>query len=218
PSSAPQTFAFGNEVTMRNRRGKQGCCHKLLPPCLLDTGHGTQDTGHGTRDMGHGTRKTENGTRNTEHGTRNTEHGTRNTEHGTRNTEPPDPGYDGDTSVCFLTCYEEAERRRKGKMVVSDFLSGTGISKIEAENMRERGLSFLKKQLKSKPTEDNGWSDLLGSSEALFRNGIEMDNSETSIRIHPFYIEKGGNHIEAKGFKFLASTTCRNSMRVLRAM
>ncbi|GJT26324.1 hypothetical protein Tco_0906599, partial [Tanacetum coccineum] len=98
PSSAPQTFASGNEVVMRNRHGKQGCCHKLLPPCLLklcrtrDTGHKTQDTGHGTWDTGHGKRKTENGKRNTEHGTRNTEHGTRNTEHGTRNTESGTPG------------------------------------------------------------------------------------------------------------------------------
>ncbi|GJT27753.1 retrovirus-related pol polyprotein from transposon TNT 1-94 [Tanacetum coccineum] len=49
---------------------------------------------------------------------------------------------------------------------------------------------LFKMVVESKPTEDNGWSDLLGSSEALSRNGIEMDNSETSIRIHPFYIEK----------------------------
>ncbi|GJU50477.1 hypothetical protein Tco_1220032 [Tanacetum coccineum] len=131
------------------------------------------------------------------------------TENGNPRKRNPDLKDDSDDDA-------EAEGRRKGKMVVSDFLSG--ISKIEAENMRERGLSFLNKQLKSKPTEDNGWSDLFGSSEAMFRNGIEMDNSETSFGIHPFYIEKGGNHIEAKGFKFLASTTCRNSMRVLRAM
>ncbi|GKA26206.1 hypothetical protein Tco_0712315 [Tanacetum coccineum] len=31
----PQTFASGNEVAMRSRRRKRGCCQKLLPPYLL---------------------------------------------------------------------------------------------------------------------------------------------------------------------------------------
>ncbi|PWA97505.1 hypothetical protein CTI12_AA028730 [Artemisia annua] len=102
---------------------------------------------------------------------------------------------------------------------------GTGISKFEAENLKERCLSFLKEQLKESSfnptnisTESNGWSDPLASTEAPSGNGMEIDNSELTFGIHPFYIEKGDNHVEAKGFEFLAPTTRRNSMRVLRAM
>ncbi|KAJ9568543.1 hypothetical protein OSB04_004509 [Centaurea solstitialis] len=111
-------------------------------------------------------------------------------------------------------------------LVLLDGLSlGTGISKIEAEELRERCLSFLMEQLKeSKPqmnkenlltTENCGWTDLLRSAAALSSSGMEMDNY---FGIHPFYIEKGNNHLEAKGFEFLAPTTRRNSSRVLRAM
>ncbi|KAI3727341.1 hypothetical protein L1987_67154 [Smallanthus sonchifolius] len=111
-------------------------------------------------------------------------------------------------------------------LVLLDGLSlGTGISKIEAEDLRERCLSFLMEQLKeSKPrsnqanflmTEYCGWSDLLKSAEVQSSSGMEIDSS---FGIHPFYIEKGQNHLQAEGFEFLAPTTRRNSLRVLRAM
>ncbi|XP_023760194.1 midasin [Lactuca sativa] len=111
-------------------------------------------------------------------------------------------------------------------LILLDGLSlGTGISKKEAEDLRERCLSFLMEQLKESKlrlnkvsvlTDENyGWSDLLKSGEALSSNGMEID---THFGIHPFYIEKGDNHLETKGFDFLAPTTRRNSLRVLRAM
>ncbi|KAI3766421.1 hypothetical protein L2E82_16478 [Cichorium intybus] len=111
-------------------------------------------------------------------------------------------------------------------LVLLDGLSlGTGISKKEAEELRERCLSFLMEQLKESKlrlnqvslltTENFGWSDLLESGEATSSSGMEID---TYFGIHPFYIEKGGNHVETKGFDFLAPTTRRNSLRVLRAM
>ncbi|GKE47210.1 leucine-rich repeat protein, partial [Tanacetum coccineum] len=64
------------------------------------------------------------------------------------------------------------------------------------------------------------------STEIPYSNAMEIDKSDLTFGIHPFYIEKsqikwynkGFNHVEAKGFKFLAPTTRRNSMRVLRAM
>ncbi|KAL4583665.1 hypothetical protein LXL04_008247 [Taraxacum kok-saghyz] len=111
-------------------------------------------------------------------------------------------------------------------LVLLDGLSlGTGISKKEAEDLREWCLTFLMEQLKESKlrlnqtdiltAESYGWYDLLKSAEILSSNDMEID---TQFGIHPFYIEKGGNHLETKGFDFVAPTTRRNSLRVLRAM
>ncbi|XP_076884991.1 midasin-like [Bidens hawaiensis] len=111
-------------------------------------------------------------------------------------------------------------------LVLLDGLSlGTGISKIEAVDLKERCLSFLMEQLKESKlgsdqanllmAEYNDWSDLLKSAEALPSNGMEIDSS---FGIHPFYIEKGENRLRTEGFEFMAPTTRRNSLRVLRAM
>ncbi|KAJ0755641.1 putative von Willebrand factor, type A, AAA+ ATPase domain, midasin, midasin, AAA lid domain 7 [Helianthus annuus] len=103
-------------------------------------------------------------------------------------------------------------------LVLLDGLSlGTGISKIEADDLRERCLSFLMEQLKANlsMTEYNDWSNLLKSAEVPPNSGMEIDSS---FGIHPFYIEKGNNRLQAEGFEFLAPTTRRNSLRVLRAM
>ena len=40
-------------------------------------------------------------------------------------------------------------------------------------------------------SESNGWSDPLASAEAPSGNGMEIDNSDLTFGIHPFYIEKG---------------------------
>ena len=37
----------------------------------------------------------------------------------------------------------------------------------------------------------NGWSDPLASTEAPSGNGMDIDNSDLTFGIHPFYIEKG---------------------------
>nr|GEU87507.1 midasin isoform X1 [Tanacetum cinerariifolium] len=132
-------------------------------------------------------------------------------------------------NVTEKSLHAEAALLHGAFLVLLDGLSlGTGISKFEAENLKERCLSFLKERLKeSKPSfnstnisniESNGWSDPLASTEVPSGNGMEIDNSDLTFGIHPFYIEKGENHVEAKGFEFLAPTTRRNSMRVLRAM
>ncbi|XP_071712181.1 midasin isoform X2 [Rutidosis leptorrhynchoides] len=107
-------------------------------------------------------------------------------------------------------------------LVLLDGLSlGTGISKVEAGNLREECLEFLFKKIKStlisNQTEIKGWSDLLTSSEAMSSNDMDVD-SLFKIDPFPFYIEKGEKRIEAKGFEFLAPTTRENSLRVLRAM
>ncbi|KAL4567965.1 hypothetical protein LXL04_023562 [Taraxacum kok-saghyz] len=63
--------------------------------------------------------------------------------------------------------------------------------------------------------ENYDWYDILKSAEILSSNDMEID---TQFGIHPFYIEKGGNHLETKRFDFVAPTTRRNSLPVLRAM
>ncbi|PWA32606.1 AAA+ ATPase domain-containing protein [Artemisia annua] len=93
-----------------------------------------------------------------------------------------------------------------------------GISNFEAQNLKERCLSFLKEQLKETKPSFPKLKVMVGLILLLLRNGMEIDNSDLTFGIHPFYIEKGDNHVEAKGFEFLAPTTRRNSMRVLRAM
>nr|XP_043616411.1 midasin-like [Erigeron canadensis] len=111
-------------------------------------------------------------------------------------------------------------------LVLLDGLSlGSGISRIEANVLRENCQSFLMSQLEKSrlslnqakllATENYGWSDLPRSDEAMSSNGMEVDSS---FGIHPFYIEKGNRRLEAEGFDFLAPTTRRNSLRVLRAM
>ncbi|CAA0814598.1 Unknown protein, partial [Striga hermonthica] len=111
-------------------------------------------------------------------------------------------------------------------LVLLDGLSlGTNISKTEAAEMRLRCLSFLLEKLKEhKPSFDSsnleelasyGWSDP-GSLAVLDpADNMECDNL---FGIRPFYIEKGSDFIGGDGFEFRAPTTCRNTLRVLRAM
>ncbi|KMT04854.1 hypothetical protein BVRB_7g170240 isoform A [Beta vulgaris subsp. vulgaris] len=111
-------------------------------------------------------------------------------------------------------------------LVLLDGLSlGTGISKNEAAGVRKRCLAFLVKQLK----EDNsamddsellrmdnyGWADI---SRAVDDSETEEMQCDNHFGIHPFYIKKGAVHLEDSGFEFLAPTTRRNVLRVLRAM
>ncbi|KAA8540262.1 hypothetical protein F0562_024175 [Nyssa sinensis] len=111
-------------------------------------------------------------------------------------------------------------------LVLLDGLSlGTGISKVDAGQLRERCLSFLLEQLKV------ATSSLIDSNLSMMENygwgnlTILADNSCSDNRqcdslfgIHPFYIEKGDDRFEIDGFEFLAPTTRRNALRVLRAM
>ncbi|KAH6793247.1 hypothetical protein C2S52_003724 [Perilla frutescens var. hirtella] len=104
-------------------------------------------------------------------------------------------------------------------------LRGTNISKVEAAELRVKCLSFLLEKLKENKTsldpssldglESYGWADPKSSAVLSAADNMECDNF---FGIHPFYIEKGTDCIAAEGFQFLAPTTQRNTMRVLRAM
>ncbi|KAJ8774196.1 hypothetical protein K2173_009627 [Erythroxylum novogranatense] len=105
-------------------------------------------------------------------------------------------------------------------LVVLDGLSlGTGISTRDALLLRKESFSFLLKKLKLDHTqfrmEDYGWEDHGSSTD----NSVNTDMLHDKLfGIHPFYIEKGLKECEARGFEFLAPTTRRNALRVLRAM
>ncbi|KAK9734478.1 hypothetical protein RND81_04G142700 [Saponaria officinalis] len=110
-------------------------------------------------------------------------------------------------------------------LVLLDGLSlGTGISKNEAAELREKCLAYLVKQLKDQDStvdepmlslmENYGWAEV-STTPCSVDDEMQCDNL---FGISPFYIEKGCAPIEEKGFEFLAPTTSRNVMRVLRAM
>ncbi|CAK7356901.1 unnamed protein product [Dovyalis caffra] len=111
-------------------------------------------------------------------------------------------------------------------LVLLDGLSlGTGISKNDAELLRETCLSFLLKELKVRLEDTNlhklsvmenyGWGDVGEPVDISCGDDMQCDSS---FGIDPFYIEKGLEKCEAGGFEFLAPTTRRNALRVLRAM
>ncbi|KAL0415065.1 UNVERIFIED_CONTAM: Midasin, partial [Sesamum latifolium] len=111
-------------------------------------------------------------------------------------------------------------------LVLLDGLSlGTNIAKGEAAELRKKCLSFLLEKLKEcKPNfdplsldglESYGWADPGGLSVVSHADNMDCDSL---FGIHPFYIEKGTECVGAEGFEFLAPTTRRNTLRVLRAM
>nr|XP_017246046.1 PREDICTED: midasin isoform X2 [Daucus carota subsp. sativus] len=111
-------------------------------------------------------------------------------------------------------------------LVLLDGLTlGTSMTKSDATKMRENCLHFFLGQLKDcKPTlnytnhgmmENYGWADFKDSVDT---SSIDMRQSQTRFGIHPFYIENGNDIPAGDGFEFLAPTTRRNALRVLRAM
>ncbi|KAL1551716.1 midasin-like isoform X1 [Salvia divinorum] len=111
-------------------------------------------------------------------------------------------------------------------LILLDGLSlGSNISKAEAAELRVRCLAFLLEKLKENATsfdllgldglESYGWADPKSSTILTPADNMECDNL---FGIHPFYIEKGIDSVTAEGFQFLAPTTQKNTMRVLRAM
>ncbi|XVE88663.1 hypothetical protein DITRI_Ditri19aG0087500 [Diplodiscus trichospermus] len=110
-------------------------------------------------------------------------------------------------------------------LVLLDGLSlGSGLSKKDSGELQERCLSFLLEQLQVDNTtslysklskmENYGWGDLETPTE-IKTDSMLCDNI---LGIDPFYIEKGSEKSEAGGFEFLAPTTRKNALRVLRAM
>ncbi|XP_052182550.1 midasin isoform X2 [Diospyros lotus] len=108
-------------------------------------------------------------------------------------------------------------------LVLLDGLSlGTGISMSEAKELRERCMFFLLEQMTSSvvnsnlaPIKNYGWGGLDTFGDASYNNNMHGDGL---FGIHPFYIPKGDDPCEVEQFEFLAPTTRRNVLRVLRAM
>ncbi|XP_010528473.1 PREDICTED: midasin [Tarenaya hassleriana] len=109
-------------------------------------------------------------------------------------------------------------------LVLLDGLSlGTGFSKRDGEELREKCFLFLSEQLKvfacdTLPSElskleQYGWGD----GETGYQGNKSVLRGEM-FGIDPFYIRIGDENTETEGFEFLAPTTRRNALRVLRAM
>ncbi|OVA06149.1 von Willebrand factor [Macleaya cordata] len=111
-------------------------------------------------------------------------------------------------------------------LVLLDGLSlGTSISRHYAEELREKSLSFLVDSLKLRDTssgdsqipkmENFGWGELGKTLNIMTSNNVQSNHR---FGINSFYITKGEKDCKPEGFEFLAPTTCRNALRVLRAM
>lgn len=110
-------------------------------------------------------------------------------------------------------------------MLLDGLSLGTGISKEDAGELRERCLSFLLEQLKiavsgslnsnALELENYGWADLGISGVDTCGDQMQCDNL---FGIHPFYIAKGNDACKDEKFDLLAPTTRRNALRVLRAL
>ncbi|EOA33965.1 hypothetical protein CARUB_v10021460mg [Capsella rubella] len=109
-------------------------------------------------------------------------------------------------------------------LVLLDGLSlGTGFSGRDGQDLREECFAFLLQQLKlfasdTLPLELSrmelyGWGDTKTICEESA--SVRHDNM---FGIDPFFISKGDENPEIGGFEFLAPTTHRNVLRVLRAM
>ncbi|XP_043707635.1 midasin [Telopea speciosissima] len=111
-------------------------------------------------------------------------------------------------------------------LVLLDGLSlGSSISREYAGGLREICLSKLLEELKMVNTgsvdshltdkENYGWGDHGITVDALCANNV---HSNYVFGIDPFYITKGNEEAKPVGFEFLAPTTRRNTLRLLRAM
>lgn len=104
-------------------------------------------------------------------------------------------------------------------VVLDGLILGTGLSKKDGEELRDRSLSFLFENLKMYNSgtfgpelsnfEKYGWGNYQAAGEV---------RNDDAFGIHPFFVEKGSEKSEVGGFEFLAPTTRRNSLRLLRAM
>ncbi|KFK27090.1 hypothetical protein AALP_AA8G332700 [Arabis alpina] len=109
-------------------------------------------------------------------------------------------------------------------LVLLDGLSlGTGFSGRDGKDVREKCFAFLLQQVKVLTSdthplelsrmEQYGWGD----AKAIWQESKSVLHGDM-FGIYPFYISKGDENPEIGGFEFLAPTTCRNVLRVLRAM
>ncbi|KAF7800661.1 midasin [Senna tora] len=111
-------------------------------------------------------------------------------------------------------------------LVLLDGLSlGTGIAKTDADEIRERCLSFLLHKLRVDESNvlysklsrmgNYSWGEVGTSVDVPDSDYMQRDDI---FGIDPFYVKKGCGSCEIGGFEFRAPTTRRNALRVLRAM
>ncbi|KAG7014001.1 Midasin [Cucurbita argyrosperma subsp. argyrosperma] len=111
-------------------------------------------------------------------------------------------------------------------LVLLDGLSlGTGMLKRDAEELRKRCFSFLLEKLKLgnaklecsllAKLQSYGWGELSTASDLSNTDYMQDSNH---FGIDPFYIEKGCLPCQTGKYEFLAPTTYKNALRVLRAM
>ncbi|XP_038899709.1 midasin isoform X2 [Benincasa hispida] len=111
-------------------------------------------------------------------------------------------------------------------LILLDGLSlGTGMSKRDAEELRKRCFTFLLEKLKLDNTmlecskfarlQSYGWGELRTATD--LSNTDYMQDSNL-FGIDPFFIEKGCLPCDTGKYEFLAPTTYKNALRVLRAM
>ncbi|OMP00558.1 hypothetical protein COLO4_12568 [Corchorus olitorius] len=103
-------------------------------------------------------------------------------------------------------------------------LDGLSLGSLDCGELRERCLSFLLELLQVNNTnllypklsklENYGWGD----PETPVEHNANSMPCDNIFGIDPFYIETGSEKSEAGGFEFLAPTTRKNALRVLRAM
>ncbi|KAG4379536.1 hypothetical protein GLYMA_16G004800v4 [Glycine max] len=125
--------------------------------------------------------------------------------------------------VDFLIAMEESLGPKRALLhgvflVLLDGLNlGTGLSKRDAAELRERCLSILLQKLGV--DESNSELSRIGNyGWGEFGTDMDVSHSDDLFGIDPFYINKGIGICEDGGFEFKAPTTCRNALRVLRAM
>ncbi|XP_073008545.1 midasin isoform X3 [Typha latifolia] len=111
-------------------------------------------------------------------------------------------------------------------LVLLDGLSlGTGISKGDADKLRESCLSFLLEEMQKVGSElfdsglaemeNYGWGGKVKHTDIIL---CKDAHPAGYFGIGPFYIGKGNRDCKQEGYDFFAPTTGRNLMRVLRAM
>ncbi|CAI9114384.1 OLC1v1015101C1 [Oldenlandia corymbosa var. corymbosa] len=121
-------------------------------------------------------------------------------------------------------------------LVLLDGLNlGTNLSKVDAAKLRKKCLqqliAFLVDHQEDASMDSNsclnystvsnleyyGWSDPDVPAYALGLDDHSMQ-CDNMFGIHPFYILKGDDTCDERGYEFFAPTTRRNALRVLRAM
>ncbi|KAL8154412.1 hypothetical protein V2J09_012172 [Rumex salicifolius] len=109
-------------------------------------------------------------------------------------------------------------------LVLLDGLSlGTGISEGESADLRKNCFNFLVEELQQESLLDPkllsmsnyGWGDTTFHTDVAGSSNMQCDSL---YGMNPFYIQRGNYVCNAEHFENRAPTTCKNVLRILRAM